>query len=85
MKIKHVSDTTIIFDNFEGELMNNNDAFSSHLKMCGIDIQQYDSIYKLKDNWAGRVLLVRNNVFRYIQFGSGRPILYETEQRGILE
>jgi hypothetical protein len=68
----------IIFDGFEGKLMNDDLNFLEFLnKVCGIDTTKYDKIYSLNDNWAGRGLLIKGNQYRYITFGSGRPIVNE--------
>lgn len=74
-KIKYLSNNNIIFNNMNGELINNYDFLQ---KVCNIDTTKYDYIYKINDNWAGAYLLIKNNMFRLIECGSGKPIISDT-------
>ncbi len=85
MNIKYLTNNTIMFGNMKGTLMNNDQRYMTFVnKICNIDTSKYDKIYKLDDNWAGQLLLVKGSKFRWIQCGSGRPLITETEKNGTL-
>ena len=66
--------------------MNDNKNYIEFVnKACKIDHTNYDSIYRLDDGWAGTLLLVKGNNYCKIKCGSGRPLITESEENGILE
>ena len=87
MSIKYLSTNKhkIIFNGLEGQLMNDNTDFMMFVnKICRIDTKQYEYIYKLSDNWAGCLLLIKGNKYRSIECGSGLPLILSTEKIGEL-
>ena len=66
--------TQITFNGLKGKLINNDD-YDFLNKVCNINTNDYDHIYKLDDGWAGSYLLIKHKNYRYIQCGSGRPII----------
>ena len=75
----YLENNQILFDGMEGQLMNNNSEYLEFInRIYHIDSSQYDFIYRLYNNWAGCILLVKDNQYRYITCGSGRPIVDES-------
>ena len=66
--------TQITFNGLKGNLINNDDCIFLN-KVCKINTNSYDKIYKLDDGWTGSYLLINNKNYRYIQCGSGKPII----------
>jgi hypothetical protein len=81
-KIKYLSYNKIIFNDMNGELINN---FEFLQKICKIDTTKYDYIYHINNRWTGAYLLVKNNNYRFIECGSGKPIINDTIGKLIVE
>ena len=81
-KIKYLSYNKIIFNNMNGELINNYEFLQ---KVCNIDTTKYDYIYFINNGWSGAYLLVKNNNYRFIECGSGNPIISDTVGKVIVE
>lgn len=77
-QIKYLTDNKIIFNNMNGELTTNYEFLQ---KVCKINTYNYDKIYKLNNGWVGSYLLIKNNTYRFIECGSGRPIVSDTTEK----
>lgn len=90
MRIIYLENDKIIFNGMNGKL-NNSKEYREFIKegfrieKYNIDIDQYEYIYKLDNGWAGTLLLVKGNKYRTFTCGSGRPLITESEENGILE
>ncbi len=86
MKILNLGSEKIIFDDREATLTNYNKEYMELMyKLTGISLWEYDYVYNVKNNWAGGLLLIKGNQYRYFTRGSGRPILTESEKRGTID
>ena len=69
----------------KGILVNNDVKHMNFINnICDIDTNNYDKIYRLDDNWVGSLLFIKGNKYRFIQCGSGVPIIMSTERIGVL-
>ena len=80
MKIVKLTPTEIIVIDSMGNTMNGSVINSRHLDFlhfCNIDITKYNVIYFLNDKKAGSYFFINGDKYRYIQCGSGRPIILD--------
>ena len=64
--------------------MNNDKNFIKFInEICKINTLDYDYIYRLDDNCAGCLLLIKGNNYHYVKLGSVNPII--SESKGVLE
>lgn len=87
MSIQYLENNKIIFHDIETNLSNEGELINSTNldfinKILKINTNEYDYIYKLNDNWAGKYLFVKGNAYRLVTCGSGKPIVYD--ESGIL-
>ena len=75
-KIHYIDTDTILFRNMKGKIETNMIFLN---KVCNINHKYYDKIYKLDDGWTGGYLLIKNNEYRLIICGSGKPIVSDTK------
>ena len=74
-KIYYIDSDNILFRNMKGKKLVDMQFLN---KVCNINCKNYDKIYKLDDGWTGGYLLLKNNTFRLIMCGSGKPIISDT-------
>ena len=73
----------ILFDGMKGKLMNNDTKYIKFVNtICKIDTSKYDYVYSLDDGWAGSLLLVKGDTYRFFKCGSGVPIINGSEKIG---
>ena len=85
MNIQYLENNEIIFNEMRGKLMNANIEYMDFLKkICKIDTNCYEYIYRLDDGWAGSVLLVKDLSYRCFKCGSGVPIVDGSDKTGVL-
>jgi hypothetical protein len=76
-KIDYLSNNQILFNGLKGFLVVNHDKLMFINQILKINSNNYDSIYWLDDGWAGCYLFIKDNTYRFIQCGSGVPIVYD--------
>lgn len=86
MNITYLQNNEIIFNGMSGKLMNNDINYMTFIhEICKIDTKNYEYIYKLNDNCAGSILLVKDLSYCYYKCGSGFPIINGSRKIGIFE